>query len=148
MNKEPFYILLADDDEGDRIIFKEALEELVIKPIVHTTNNGMELMAYLTKQNVRLPHLVFLDLNLPRKNGLECLKEIRSNKKLKDIPIAIYTTSDSEKDMEETFRNGANIFITKPEDFNILKQLLYKAVAASHLYHGSSFNREMFLLKI
>lgn len=148
MNNEPFHILLADDDEGDRLIFQEALEELEIKPIVQTVNNGMELMAYLTKKNARLPHLIFLDLNMPRKNGLECLKEIRSNEKLKDVPIAIYSTSYNEKDMEETFRNGANVYITKPDDFNILKQLLYKAVAATHLYHGNSFNRTNFLLKI
>lgn len=148
MNNEPFHILLADDDEGDRLIFKEALEELEIKPIVHTANNGMELMAYLAKENVRLPHLIFLDLNMPRKNGLECLKEIRSNEKLKDISIAIYSTSDNEKDMEETFLNGANIYITKPYDFNMLKQLLYKAVTATHLYQGNTFNKENYLLKL
>lgn len=148
MNIEPFHILLADDDEGDRLIFKEALEELALKPIVHTANNGMELMAYLTKKNARLPHLIFLDLNMPRKNGLECLKEIRGNEKLKDISIAIYSTSANEKDIEETFRNGANIYISKPGDFNILKKLLYKAVATTHLYQGNSFNRANFLLRI
>lgn len=148
MSNEPFHILLADDDEGDRLIFKEAMEELEIRPIVHTVNNGMELMAYLTKKNARLPHLIFLDLNMPRKNGLECLKEIRSNEKLKDISIAIYSTSANEKDLEETFRNGANVYITKPDDFNILKQLLYKAVAATYLYQGDSFNKENFFLRI
>lgn len=148
MNDEPFHILLADDDESDRLIFREVLEELEIKPIVHTVNNGMELMAYLSDKNAPLPQLIFLDLNMPRKNGIECLKEIKSNKKLKDISIAIYSTSDSEKDMEETFRNGANVYITKPADINILKQLLYKAVSTTHLYHGNDFNRDNFLLKI
>ena len=92
MKNDPFHILLVDDDESDRLIFKEALEEMEIKPIVHTANNGMELMAYLTKTDARLPNLLFLDLNMPRKNGLECLKEIRNNEKLKDIYIAIYST--------------------------------------------------------
>lgn len=148
MNNEPFHILLADDDEADRLLFKEALEELEIKSIVHTVNNGMELMAYLTDKNTHLPHLIFLDLNMPRKKGLECLKEIRSNEKLKNISIAIYSTSENEKDIEATFRNGANVYITKPNDFNMLKRLLYKAVAATHLYQGDSFNRENFFLKI
>ncbi len=148
MNNEPFHIILADDDEGDRAIFKEALEGLEIETIVHTVNNGMELMAYLTQENAPLPHLIFIDLNMPRKNGLECLKEIRNNEKLKDTFIAIYSTSGSEKDMEDTFINGANIYITKPNDFNVLKQLLKKAVAATHLYHRNSFNRKNFLLKV
>jgi CheY-like chemotaxis protein len=148
MNNEPFNILLADDDSADRLLFKEALEELEISPTVHTVNNGMELMAYLNEKKARVPHLIFLDLNMPRKNGLECLKEIRSIEKLKDVSIAIYSTSDNVKDMDETFSNGANIYITKPNDFNILKQLLYKAVAATYLYHGESFNRDNFILRI
>lgn len=148
MEKEAFSILLADDDSADRLLFKEALEELEMKPIVHTVNDGIELMAYLNKKNVRLPNLIFLDLNMPRKNGMECLIEIKSNEKLKAISIAIYSTSDNVLDMDETFRNGANIYITKPNNFNILKQLLYKAVAATYLYQGETFNRENFLLKI
>ena len=148
MNNEPFHILLADDDADDRLLFKEALEELEIKPTVNTVNNGIELMAYLTKKDAPLPHLIFLDLNMPRKNGLECLKEIRSNEKLKDISIAIYSTSDNEKDIEETFLSGANVYLTKPDNFNMLKQLLYKAVAATYLYQGSSLKRENFFLRI
>ena len=148
MNNEPFHILLADDDEDDRLLFKEALEELEIKPTVNTVNNGIELMVYLTKKDAPLPHLIFLDLNMPRKNGLECLKEIRSNEKLKNISIVIYSTSDNVKDIEETFLNGANVYLTKPNDFNTLKQLLYKAVAATYLYQGSSLSKENFFLKI
>ena len=148
MDNEPFRILLADDDEGDSLIFKEALEELEIKAIVHTVNNGVELMAYLTKKNVRLPHLIFLDLNMPLKNGLESLKEIRSNDKLKDISVAIYSTSDNEKDMEETFRHGANVYITKPNDFDVLKQVLEKAVMMAYQYQDQSMKRENFLLRI
>ena len=148
MNNKPLHILLADDDEGDRLIFKEAFSELKIKTIVHTTNNGNELMAYLTKKNAPLPHLIFLDLNMPGKNGLECLKEIRSNEKLKDISIAIYSTSDNEKDMEETFRNGANVYITKPNDFNMLKEVLEKAVMTAYQYQDQSMKKENFLLKV
>ena len=148
MDFKPLHILLADDDETDRLLFKEALEELEIKHRVHTFSNGMELLAFLTKKNAPLPHLIFLDLNMPRKNGLKCLREIRSIEKLKDISIAIYSTSSNENDIEETYLNGANIYITKPNDFNMLKQLLYKAVAVTHLYQGNSLKKQNFFLRI
>lgn len=148
MNIEPFHILLADDDEGDRLIFKVAFSELKIKTVVQTVNNGTQLMEWLNMKDIPTPYLLFLDLNMPSKNGLECLKEIKSNEKLKDVFIAIYSTSDNEKDMEETFRHGANIYITKPTDFNMLKQVLEKAVKTSSKYQDPTRIRENFLLRI
>ena len=148
MNNEPFHILLADDDEGDRLLFKVAFSELQIETVVHTVNSGIQLMEWLNMKDVPLPYLLFLDLNMPPKNGLECLKEIKSNEKLKDIFIAIFSTSDNEKDMEESFRNGANVYITKPNDFNMLKQVLEKAVKTASKYQDPSMNRENFLLRI
>ena len=141
-------IILADDDESDRLNFKEALEELKIKIIVHTVNDGVELMDYLTKDGNPPPSLLFLDLNMPRKNGIECLKEIRKNDKLKDVVVAIYSTSSSEGDIEETFINGANVYIKKPNDFGVLKQTLDKVVRAAHVYHEPPFNVANFLFRI
>lgn len=146
MKNEPLHILLADDDEADRFLFREALAELKIQTIVHTVNNGVELMEWLQTNDTRLPDLLFLDLNMPLKGGLQCLKEIRNNEKLKDISIAIYSTSDNEKDMEETFLNGANVYINKPNDFNMLQQVLAKAVTTAFAYQGPSFNKANFLL--
>ena len=77
MEKGPLHILLADDDESDRLLFTEAFAELKLKTIVHTVNDGIQLMEWLNRENKRLPHLIFLDLNMPRKNGLECLIEIK-----------------------------------------------------------------------
>ncbi len=148
MENEPLLILLADDDEGDRILFSEAFSELKIKTKVQTVNNGVQLMEWLNCVKNPLPHFLFLDLNMPRKNGLECLREIRRDKRIKDIFVAIYSTSDNEKDMEETFLNGANVYIAKPSDYNVLKQLLYKAVSATLIYEGNTFNRNNFLLRI
>ncbi len=105
-------------------------------------------MELLTMKDARLPYLLFLDLNMPIKSGFECLKEIRSNEKLKEIYIAIYSTSAAEKDIQETFLNGANIYITKPGDFNLLVQVLEKAVNTVFLYQQGAFNRENFLLRI
>jgi CheY-like chemotaxis protein len=148
MNSEPFHILLADDDEGDRLLFQVAFSELKIKTVVHTVDGGIQLMEWLNMEDTPLPYLIFLDLNMPPKNGLECLKEIKNNEKLKDIFIAIYSTSDNEQDMEETFRNGANVYITKPYDFSILKQVLEKAVETVSKYRDPTMKRENFLLKI
>lgn len=148
MNNEPIHILLADDDEADRLLFKEAFEELKIKTQVHTVNDGVQLMDYLEHKDVHLPLLLFLDINMPRKNGLECLKEIKRNKNLKNVSIAIYSTSASEKDIEETFLNGANVYINKPDDFNKLKQLLEKTVLIAFQYQQPPFNRENFFLRL
>lgn len=148
MENEPLHILLADDDESDRLLFKEAFAELKLDTIVRTVNDGVQLMEWLNRENIRLPHLLFLDLNMPRKNGLECLKEIKRNEKLKAISIAIYSTSGNEKDMDETFSNGANVYITKPNDFNTLKKVLEKAVMTTHQYRDKLMKRENFLLRI
>lgn len=148
MENEPLHILLADDDESDRFLFTEAFSELKIKTIVHTVKNGIELMEWLNSKKNRLPHLLFLDLNMPKKNGLECLKEIKNDGRLKDISIAIYSTSDNEKDMEETFINGANVYIAKPNNFNVLKQVLEKAVMAAYQYQDEAMKRENFLLRV
>jgi CheY-like chemotaxis protein len=148
MENTPLRILLADDDESDRLLFKEAFGEMKIKTIVHTVDDGAQLMDYLAKNKKLLPHLLFLDLNMPRKNGMECLKEIRINKKLKDISIAIYSTSSTDKDIDETFVHGANVYIKKPNDFSELKQVLEKAVLMVHLYENTVFNRDNFLLQL
>jgi len=148
MNNSPFHILLADDDEADRFIFTEAFSELKIKTIVATVNDGDQLMEYLGNADNKLPHILFLDLNMPRKNGLQCLKEIRSDEKLKDISIAIYSTSENEKDIEKTFLGGANVYITKPADFNKLKQVLERAVMTAYHFEQKGMNRDNFLLKI
>lgn len=148
MKRQPLHILLADDDESDRLLFTEAFAELKIKTIVRTVNNGVQLMERLNMENIPLPHLLFLDLNMPQKNGIECLKEIKSDEKLKDIFVAIYSTSENDKDMEVTFLNGANVYITKPNNFNTLKQVLEKAVSTAYLYQDQSMIRENFLLRI
>jgi len=148
MNSEPYLILLADDDEADRMLFIEAFSELKIKTAVTTVNDGIQLMDWLHKQDNPKPHFLFLDLNMPRKNGLECLREIRSDKNLKELFVAIYSTSASDKDVAETFQEGANVYVTKPNEFKALKQLLYKAVSCSTIYDGDKFDRENFILLI
>jgi CheY-like chemotaxis protein len=146
MEIRPVNVLLADDDEDDRLFFKEAFEEIKIKTKVKTVNDGVELMNHLTKYSKELPHILFLDLNMPRKNGIDCLLEIKNSDNLKDIVVAIYSTSASEEDIEDTFVKGANVYIKKPSDFGTLKKILEEVITINWQYHTSGLNREAFLL--
>ena len=148
MQNEPIHVLLADDDEDDRLFFKEAFEEIKIQTIVNTVIDGVELIKYLLMPNVILPHVLFLDLNMPRKSGLECLREIKSDNRLKDIAVAIYSTSASDEDIEETFVKGANVYIKKPSEFSTLKKILIEVITINWQYQTSSLNRDNFLLSL
>ncbi|MDZ4749632.1 MAG: response regulator [Saprospiraceae bacterium] len=148
MDSSIISIILADDDESDCANFKDALEESRIKSNIHTVRDGVELMEYLKKEDTATPDLLFLDLNMPRKNGLTCLKEIRTIDKLKTVAIAIYSTSSYEKDIEETFQYGANVYIKKPTDFDILKKVLDKVLSAAYVYREPPFSIANFVLMI
>ena len=148
MQKETIYILLADDDEDDRIFFRDAFKEIKIKTEVKLVKDGFELMNYLKNPDITLPHILFLDLNMPRKNGIECLQEIKQLEHLKDVAVAIYSTSASENDIEQTFVKGANIYIKKPNDFEALKKTLNVVTTLNWQYHTNSLNKENFLLSI
>ena len=111
IKNETIRILLADDDKDDRTDFIEAFETLKIATTVETVKNGIELMKYLNEPSATLPHLLFLDLNMPKKSGLECLIEIKQMERLKNLTVVIYSTSSSEKDIEDTFLSGANVYL-------------------------------------
>ena len=146
--KSKMHILLADDDEDDRNFFNDAIKELKMDNEVTIFKNGTELMDYLEHPDSNLPHILFLDLNMPCRTGLDCLKDIRANAKFKDLSIAIYSTSSSEKDIEDTFIEGANIYIKKPNDFDKLKKVIKDVVNMNWQYHTSSLNKETFFLSI
>lgn len=148
MEKDFIHIILADDDEDDRMFFTDAFEELKISTKVQTCNDGVELMNYLNKDDSVLPNVLFLDLNMPMKNGIECLHEIKADKRFDDIIIAIYSTSSSEEHIEETFICGANIYIKKPSDFSELKRVLSYVVTLNWQYHTSGLNKDNFLFRM
>ncbi len=141
-------ILLADDDEDDRLFFRDAFEEIKIKTLVETVNDGVELMNYLTQPDIILPHILFLDLNMPRKGGIDCLLELKRIDRIKNIAVVIYSTSASEEDIEETFVLGANVYLKKPSDFNTLKKTLETVITTNWQYHTSGLNRDNFILSI
>lgn len=148
MHGDYIHIILADDDEDDRLFFKDAFDELKINTKVQTYNDGVELMDYLHAEESKLPQVLFLDLNMPKKSGMECLREIKANTKFKDIAVAIYSTSASEEDIENTFVQGANIYIKKPSDFKKLKKVLSQVVTINWQYHTNGLNKDNFLLRL
>lgn len=148
MSDDFIHIILADDDQDDRDFFSEAFSEIKIKTKVNLFNDGQQLMDYLVKPDAILPQILFLDLNMPIKSGIECLHEIKEIDGLKDIAIAIYSTSASDEDIEETFVSGANIYIKKPNDFGTLKKVLSDVVTLNWQYQTSGLNKDNFLLKM
>ena len=145
---EAMHILIADDDEDDRTFFSEAMAELKMNNKLTLFNDGKDLMEYLSDPDIVMPHILFLDLNMPFMSGFECLKAIRAEERFKDVSIAIYSTSSSEKDIEETFVEGANIYIKKPNDFTKLKKVIKDVLNINWQFHSSGLNKETFFFSI
>lgn len=131
MGNDVLNILLADDDADDRLFFKEAMEEINVDSRVSFVNDGSQLMYYLNQPDICLPNIIFLDINMPVKSGMDCLKEIRNNPRFREVIIVIYSTSGSENDMKEAFEYGADAYLKKPNDFAELKTNLEKVLNGS-----------------
>ena len=116
--------LLVDDDIDDILIFQETLKKVDERIHFSSAKNGKDALEFLSSNSHRLPNLIFLDINMPRMDGKECLKLMKQDEKLKHIPVIMYTTSSQSADIEETMMLGAMCFITKPWGVNELKILL------------------------
>lgn len=122
---KPFVILIAEDDEDDYLLTMEALKEAGVNSQVHWVKDGEELMSYLIQRNAvsdngddpGKPGMILLDLNMPKKDGREALKEIKSDPNLRRIPVIILTTSKAESDIAHSYDLGVNSFIQKPVRF-------------------------------
>ena len=100
-NNSKKYIFLADDDEDDCMLFEDALREVNASTELATANDGVELMMLLGKTVPPPPDVIFLDLNMPKKNGFECLAEIRNSKQFKDIPVVIFSTTGEKEAIDK-----------------------------------------------
>lgn len=125
--QQPFPILVADDDADDRLLAKEALDEISLGKNLHFVEDGEDLMNFLRRKGKYAgsdtyprPSLILLDLNMPRKDGREALKEIKSDPDLRQIPVIVLTTSKAQTEIYRSYELGANSFITKPEIFQEL----------------------------
>ena len=130
-NKDEIVILMADDDDDDYLLTRKALQESRLLNTMFRVQDGEELLAYLRHQGkyedrkqFERPGVILLDLNMPRKDGREALKEIKSDPDLRDIPVVVFTTSKAEEDIYKTYELGVNSFITKPVTFENLIQVM------------------------
>ncbi len=147
MNNTPLHLLLADDDLDDRIFFEEALEEIPVVTQLTTAHDGVHLMQLLAAKET-LPHVLYLDLNMPRKNGFECLAEIKQDAKLKQIPVIVFSTSLDKEALDFLYEHGAHYYIRKPPEFDKLKNIILKSLELISQSKNERPDRDGFLLTV
>jgi CheY-like chemotaxis protein len=129
--RRPLGVLLVEDDPGDVVIAREALKAGRLQSRLTVVPDGVEAMLYLRREegyvDVERPDLILLDLNLPKKSGHEVLAEIKADPQLRKIPVVVLSTSSAIEDVEQSYENYANVFVTKPVDFDhftsVVKQI-------------------------
>ncbi len=121
-------VLLADDDPDDCLFFEEALKELPLSTDLSFVYNGQQLMERLAKKRPKLPDVLFLDLNMPGKNGFSCLKEIKTNSRLEHLPVFIFSTAHDPDMLNLVYKDAAHYYIRKPAEFSQLKKVLHRAL--------------------
>jgi len=150
MFEKPVHICIADDDDDDYILFADLLREMKIAAVLTTALNGAELMATLDNlsQEKRLPDIIFLDLNMPVMNGIECLKMIKAEETFRQVPVVIYSMSAHKKAVDLAYKYGAALFFKKPDSISKLRRMLVKAL---DIYRNRVFSqpgREEFLIEL
>jgi DNA-binding response OmpR family regulator len=123
------HIYLAEDDPDDRELFKDSIHEIYKDTKLTMFDDGERLMHYLQRNLTLLPGIIFLDINIPLKNGKQCLREIRNDFRYKNVPVIMFTTSVNEEDVAFCFENGANLFVNKPANFLLQVEVLREVFA-------------------
>ena len=125
--KRPMTILMAEDDTEDQMMIKDAFAEAEVKCNIEIVPDGEALMDYLNRNgkysDVILPDIILLDLNMPKKNGLEALKEIKNDEQLKELPVVVLTTSKADEDMTRSYDLGVSLYTIKPVTFGKMIEL-------------------------
>ena len=134
MNLQKLNILLADDDMDDCNFFDQALGSLSLHTQLTIVNDGEQLMTYLAQNVENLPDVLFLDLNMPRKDGMECLLEIKRDARMKGMAVVILSTSNTKEIISQAFKIGGHVYVHKPGNFGQLKQVILHAlpIAVNH----------------
>ena len=148
MESKPINILLADDDIDDCIFFKDILAVLPTPTKLTVVHDGNQLMQLLTRPQYILPHVLFLDLNMPRKNGFECLLAIKANKSLEVLPVIMYSTSSEQEVVNQLYRTGAQYFIRKPANISLFKEIIQQTLNLIGQRKISQTTREDFVIMV
>jgi CheY-like chemotaxis protein len=130
MNANLVSVLLVDDDPGDVLLVREAFEDHKVGNLLSVVSDGVEAMQYVRAEGdyaqAARPDLILLDLNLPRKSGIEVLEEIKDDPRLSSIPVVVLTTSEAEEDILRAYEHHANAYITKPLDFEQFTRIVHQ----------------------
>jgi CheY-like chemotaxis protein len=141
------YIFIADDDEDDRLFFQEVISEMPYVVHLSMAKDGDEAIKSLTQLS-QLPDLLILDLNMPLKNGLECLQEIKQTPKLKTLPVIILSTSSYPSMINQVYDAGAHLYIRKPNDFLTFRKLMQHVLSINWKKELSRPPRAEFVLTL
>lgn len=140
------HIFVVDDDEEDRELFSEALSHVNHNAKLTEISSGYKLMEVLNKPGLLVPEIIFLDLNMPKLSGIDCLKKIKSsNSNFRDLKVVILSTYSNADDIEEAYQHGANGYYVKPTLFNNLKQII-SGVLDTNLKKNSYRTKENFFV--
>ena len=146
MNLTHLNILLADDDPDDCLFFKEALNGSVVSTHLTIVNDGEHLMEMLMGDINLWPDVLFLDLNMPRKNGFECLSEIKMSSKLKLLPVIVFSTSFEQEAVNLLYQSGAKYFFRKPSEFFQFKKIIQHAITLMAEKEQTPSTKEHFVI--
>ncbi len=141
-------MLLAEDDNADCLLFEEVLAELPVSVNLFTVTNGEQLLEWLNKKGHKLPDVLFLDLNMPKKNGFAALGEIKRSATLQNLPVIVFTTANDEEWIRQVFKDAAHYYIRKPNKFGDLKELIYKVLSMISENNISLPDKKNFILKV
>jgi CheY-like chemotaxis protein len=141
------HIFVTDDDEDDRLLFEEAVKELPYLVHLSTARDAEETLKKLLELS-SLPDVLFLDLNMPGKNGLECLSEIKQNQKIKSIPVIIFSTSAYPGAVNQAYEAGAHLYIRKPNNFSSFKKSIHHVLSINWRDNISRPPKDEFVLSL
>lgn len=146
INDIPFRIILADDDEDDHFFFEDVLAKFKFEKQIDVFEDGEKLLTYLLQQKEKLPDVLFLDYNIPRKNGSECLLEIKKHTILKDLPVIIYSTYLHDEVADTLYNQGAHFFVCKTDNKS-LEKILHKVFTLLITEKAARPDREAFIIR-
>lgn len=141
------HVFLAEDDEDDRLLFNEALSLVAASASLTESRNGLELMKKL--HTGKFPDIIFLDLNMPLKDGFECLQEIRKESNgLRDVPVVVFTTSSNKTNIDAAYQLGASCYAVKPDNFEKLKSVIFEVLKTEWKSGKLQRSRQDFVLTV
>lgn len=145
MNTSSLNILIADDDNDDASLLTEALQDILPSCNCIYAADGIAAIGFI--KNNPAPDLVFLDLNMPLRNGLNCLKDISSSNLLPATPVVIYSTSQNIKEIDQSYQYGAKFYIVKPSSFSELKRIIKRAISILGTPPAERYDKSNFVLQ-